>query len=159
VSDQATRQLNVNENGVMSDANLLALVAIGLSAASLIWQAVTWVRSGAVIQVWMIPGENELTVIAYNSGRSAATITAVSATAWNPIVVGSDLIPGSDPIPFRITEGGHGSWRFEVVPPNGTWAQLTPSEIFFFAHVTVGRSKVVHATYDRASMRTSNKQR
>ena len=142
----------------MSGSNLLAVVAIALSAASLIWQAVTWVRSGAVIQVWVIPEEDELTVIAYNSGRSAATITAVSATAWKPIEVESDLVPGSDPIPFHITQGGHGSWRFKVVPPNGGWGSLTPREIFFFANVTVGRSKVVNATYDRASMRTANEQ-
>jgi hypothetical protein len=134
----------------MSETNILAIVAIVLSTASLAWQAASWLLSGPVIKVLITLDSSGVTVTAYNSGRAPATITAVEVASGGqaPVFVGRTPEPESDPIPFRLPEGGHASWRYSF--PDGTTYRgnrrrsgRSGFNASFVAHVTVGLNKQV----------------
>ena len=136
----------------MSETNILAIVAIVMSAASLVWQAVSWLRSGPVIRA-SFDGSDDgtLTVRAYNSGREAATITSVTVIDNNspiPIPVWSEHrlepLPGSDPIPFRLPAGGHAQWHYKPAGTKAFW-----KEGDFRVGVGVGFKKYVRAEMER----------
>ncbi len=116
----------------MSADTLLSLIAIVLSALSLGWQALSWQWDGARIAGWLSIEEpsstGDVLVVAHviNSGRSAATVTTVRSPVLSKGEVGSPTevrrLPDSDPVPFRIEEGGHAAWKYPIL------TGLTPSE-------------------------------
>jgi hypothetical protein len=116
----------------MSADTLLSVIAIVLSALSLGWQALSWQWDGARIAGWLSIEEpsstGDVLVVAHviNSGRSAATVTTVRSPVLSKGEVGSPTearrLPGSDPVPFRIEEGGHAAWKYPIL------TGLTPSE-------------------------------
>jgi hypothetical protein len=144
---------------VVMEANVLAIVAIVMSAASLAWQAASWLWSGAVIRAWFVTDSDRLIVTAYNSGRVAATITAITVrTDLGPeVTIDSTPLADSDPIPFRIAEGSHGSWQFKVthnaykraIISRYRGASSEGGGKYFkhhvYAKVTVGRNRPVYA--------------
>jgi len=139
----------------MSETNVLAIAAIAMSAVSLAWQASSWLLSGPVIRALITLSHDRVIVTVYNSGRAAATITAVSVRidqlgVEGGVKIASTPLPESDPVPFRIPEGGHASWQYEV----SSWAfrrTNKPSrsyrylKVHFYANVTVGLNKQVSA--------------
>jgi hypothetical protein len=144
----------------MSETNVLAIVAIVMSAVSLAWQATSWLLSGAVIRAWVKTDGDRVTVTAYNSGRAAATITSVSASMDMPasfMQVDRARLPESDPIPYRIVEGGHAAWHFKIVDLSFLYLEHDPmrsgkgtaredrSTIRLDGRLVIGNRKVIHA--------------
>jgi hypothetical protein len=143
------------QDSSMSETDILAIIAIFLSAVSIIWQAVNWQRSGPVIKAW---AETELlddaiVINAYNSGRSAGTITNIEVFSVKPNGIhGStrwlQLTDKRGKLPFLIEAGGHGSWWFDLRSPK-SWDELDGDESSdqspdYNVTVTVGHSKKIH---------------
>ncbi|CAM5589963.1 hypothetical protein [Streptomyces purpurascens] len=101
---------------------LISIGALVVSTVALVWQFISWLRTGPVIQVKthlaipVIGGEMSpedfLAVNATNRGRSPATITG-----WGLLLPGgattaatSAPLPGVEPLPFRIDPFAETSW-------------------------------------------------
>jgi hypothetical protein len=137
----------------MTETDILAIVAIVMSAASLGWQAVSWLRSGAVIQLQLGCYNDTATVTVYNAGRAAATITGVSCWGHSPIssLISRNPSPESDPIPFRVPAGGHAKWYFEAVdvyPMYPIYKDRAPLKSKLLCSVRVGINKSVGTQMD-----------
>ena len=100
-------------------------MAIILSAASLTWQALSWLWSGPKIRIEVRADQDVVTVTAYNSGRSAAAISSVRAwkddkdEAAQDIRIDTTPLAQSDPIPHLVVAGGHGTWKFKALRWSG----------------------------------------
>ncbi|GAB2731733.1 hypothetical protein [Streptomyces bullii] len=101
---------------------LISIGALLVSVIALVWQFISWLRTGPVIQVrthYAIPviggemsTEEFLAVSATNRGRSPATITS-----WGLLLPGgattaadSAPLPGVEALPFRIDPYAETSW-------------------------------------------------
>jgi hypothetical protein len=137
----------------MSTATILSVIAIVLSALSLGWQALSWRWDGARLAGWLSIedaspiGDALVVVHAINTGRSAATVTAVRAPVMRRGDVGSSSqerrLADSDPLPCRIEAGGHAAWKYPIL------TGLTPSESRTFRYADL---RVVVTVNDRKNV-------
>lgn len=155
----------------MSESNILAIVAIVMSVASLAWQAATWLWSGAAVEAWITLSHDRVTVVAYNSGRTATTITRIHcwSNEYGDVRVDGTPLPESDLLPYHIAGGGNGSWHYKLIRPSfeerGGWDYGDygggldrsrgpgfpgPDPPRYLATLTVGRDKKVWATSRRS---------
>ena len=110
-------------------AEVLSLVAIVLSGASLAWQIITWQRTGAVVQVLSYrvfdkgrEGSSRTSyrlVVARNVGRSPMTVNWVGAeTKFGRSVDAQTDHPDASPIPHRLEPGSDARWYLSDVKVN-----------------------------------------
>jgi hypothetical protein len=95
----------------MPESNILAIIAIVISAMALGWQAVSWHRSGPMVTVVASSCSGLLTVHAINSGRGPVTIMRLEVgrpTGWWTVI--TCFRHGSDQLPFRLEPGASGVW-------------------------------------------------
>ncbi|MCX4908049.1 hypothetical protein [Streptomyces sp. NBC_00878] len=102
-------------------AIVISICALTVSAVSLGWQVVSWLRTGPVIKVkghsampyvGGVVGDHHLSVTAVNEGRAAATITGWGLLLPNSmtIVVQSARLPGVHDLPHRLESHAEASW-------------------------------------------------
>ncbi|MGI5211508.1 hypothetical protein [Plantactinospora sp. CA-290183] len=103
----------------MSIPVLLSIIAIDMSAASLLWQVVSWKRSGPVVTVTAVQalvtvdmsGQWFTSVTARNTGRSPITVTGWEfRMPGGGSVVSTRTVRWSTPLPYRLEAGAEGTW-------------------------------------------------
>lgn len=101
-------------------ALVLSIVALIVGAASLMWQVISWKRSGPVVGVTATqslpifdhgPLDWYVAVTAQNSGRAPVTVTGwgLRFPDGQTFVMVRNL-PWSAPLPHRLDAGAEGSW-------------------------------------------------
>lgn len=146
------------QNEGMSTSNILAIVAIVMSGASLSWQALTWVRSGPVVIVTAtMADETDIVpqVTAVNSGRAAVTVMSLQFVTmlsdlrwWGSYVVGSDIRqfqPDSVGLPYRLESGASASWKVAKGPREGAWEDFKWDADNLAFQITLGNGKKVRS--------------
>jgi hypothetical protein len=100
----------------MSEPNVLSIIAIGMSGASLFWQALTWTRSGPVVRLHAFLVNSDLTITASNSGRAPVTIVDIGyARSARARPQPLKFSKKSEKLPFRLEAGDTVS--FVAEPP------------------------------------------
>lgn len=136
-------------------ATVLAIIAIVLSGASLIWQMVTWSRSGAVVGVTVAQsfptygadiGDPHVTVTAANQGRSAVTVQSWGLRlADGRSLAILDYAPWSATTPYRLEAGDSASWYVETTVIRDACARDGVRYQDLIGYVTLGDGRRIQA--------------
>ncbi|MGI5214962.1 hypothetical protein [Plantactinospora sp. CA-290183] len=111
---------------------VLSIIAIVMSAASLLWQVVSWRRSGPVVTVTVAQSlaafptgaEWFTSVTARNTGRAPITVTGWGfQTPDGGSVVQLRPVAWASPVPYRLEPGSEGSWLMATDDVQGTSAE------------------------------------
>src|SRR5262245_44789962 len=104
---------------------MLGIIGTATGVGALVWEVITWRRSGPVVAVDVTQGlptysadvgDPVTQVTATNSGRAPVTVTSwgLELPDGQTIFV-QQPFPGSDILPYRLEEGASGTWRIETI--------------------------------------------